>query len=354
MGEERQHSRFTLSGGGARARGVAFRTGPRSLSTLEGPHDLALRLERNEWNGTVEPRVVLRALCQASGTDCPSLGEQRSLWDSVSAQLDADPEEWCAAPGRCERDRLDRRGEGIAAVAGELISSGAATLLVCADVPRRQSGLARLAGAVAAGVEGREEGRAAGRRGDPGGGPVALASWDALARDSGLAERFDALVAVDPPPLPVGVELLCAVPAAGGAGSIQLAWGPPEADFALAIARSQLELHDALADAYRALRDGDSSPEAIEAALRGSGTHPRSQETCGRLVRVLSELGLLAFDAVGPSCSLLEAERTSLERSPAYRAYRARLARVEAYLVAEGAQPVEAGRDAAPAAAAAG
>ena len=65
MGEEREHSRFTLvTAGGARSRGVAFRSPPKELApAAEENHDIALRLERNRWNGVVEPRTILRALC---------------------------------------------------------------------------------------------------------------------------------------------------------------------------------------------------------------------------------------------------------------------------------------------------
>src|SRR4051794_15788003 len=63
MGAERQHARFTLVTGTGLAAGVAFGSTPRALASGDGPHDLALRLERNRWNGAVEPRVVLRAVC---------------------------------------------------------------------------------------------------------------------------------------------------------------------------------------------------------------------------------------------------------------------------------------------------
>src|SRR4051794_19362944 len=56
MGEEKEHSRFTLvTAGGAKSRGVAFRSPPRELKPAqERPHDIALRLEKNRWNGTEE------------------------------------------------------------------------------------------------------------------------------------------------------------------------------------------------------------------------------------------------------------------------------------------------------------
>ena len=67
MGEEKEHSRFTLvTAGGAKSRGVAFRSPPRELRPARSAHDIALRLEKNRWKGVDEPRVILRALCRPS------------------------------------------------------------------------------------------------------------------------------------------------------------------------------------------------------------------------------------------------------------------------------------------------
>src|ERR671916_248844 len=53
MGEEGEHARFTLvTAGGARSRGVAFGSPPKVLAPASADnHDIALRLERNRWNG---------------------------------------------------------------------------------------------------------------------------------------------------------------------------------------------------------------------------------------------------------------------------------------------------------------
>ncbi len=60
MGEGK-HARFSLHSGAHRALGVAF--GRSSLGVgEEDPVDAAVRLEVNQWNGAVEPRVVLREL----------------------------------------------------------------------------------------------------------------------------------------------------------------------------------------------------------------------------------------------------------------------------------------------------
>ena len=53
---------------------------------------------------------------------------------------------------------------------------------------------------------------------------------------------------------------------------------------------------------------------------------PRSPALAGRLVRVLSELGLVVLDRDGPALQIVERPaRTALESSAAFRAYHRRL-----------------------------
>jgi single-stranded-DNA-specific exonuclease len=67
---------------------------------------------------------------------------------------------------------------------------------------------------------------------------------------------------------------------------------------------------------------GTAAGEACETVLRGEGPQPRSAALAGRLVRVLTELGLVDFSCEGPALTATESpERTALERSAAYRAY---------------------------------
>jgi hypothetical protein len=148
-----------------------------------------------------------------------------------------------------------------------------------------------------------------------------VASWGTLGADPALVAPFDHLVALDPPPRGIADPLLSAGPRA------HLAWGPAEAEFALQVYRAELDLRPALAEVYRALRElvPDAGPDALERALRGSAGYPRTPECCARLVRVLSELGLVELTADPPGCRLLEADRTELERSPAFRAAAAQL-----------------------------
>ncbi len=63
MGEEERHARFTLRGGPGQVRGVAFGVGGTlAKRAAQGPADVSLRLELNEWNGATEPRAVLGTL----------------------------------------------------------------------------------------------------------------------------------------------------------------------------------------------------------------------------------------------------------------------------------------------------
>jgi single-stranded-DNA-specific exonuclease len=313
MGEDGEHARFTLvTAGGTRSRGVAFRSPPRTLAAASAAnHDIALRLEPNRWNGMVEPRVILRALCPTRPGELRVLGEGGSFWERLRMALagegrSAEPPPGASPPAE---PPVDRRGQGFAGVAGDLFSSGEPALVAVADVPRRREGLE----AIVAGLA---------KDGLP------VASWAAIAAHPELQWGFEHLVALDPPPGGVTDPLL-------RAGSrAHLAWGPAEAEFALLVWRAELELRPALTETYRALR-GNPPPDGLESALRGAGRYPRTAEACARVLRVLAELALIEFDADSRSCRVLESTRTELASSPLYRACGERLAAIERALAPE-------------------
>ena len=78
-------------------------------------------------------------------------------------------------------------------------------------------------------------------------------------------------------------------------------------------------------------RGGLDGPE-LDAALRGPGTHPRGGALAGRMLRVLAEVGLVEVDAQAREVLVISSRRMSLDSSPAFRAYAARLAAAEAHL----------------------
>ena len=340
MGKERDHARFTLAGGGARARGVAFRTSQRALADAGAARqDVAVALERNHWNGSVEARVVLRSLCPTRAGVVEDLAPDVDLATAVERELIADPSAWwpdAVAPLRPAVDAdgvtpvraaaaaatIDRRGDGLAGLAGDLLTSGDRVAVVVADVARRRAALE----AIVAGMA-------------PDG--LATVGWEDATAEPAIVAGCDHLIVVDPPPVPAGIDrLVSPAPAgrgradAGPAPMVHLAWGQPEREFALASWRDRLALRPALIELWRAL---DASREltgpGLATALRGAGRHPRDGRHCGRLVRVLTELDLATWDgADGGRLVRGAGGRTDLGRSHANGAYAARLVAAERHL----------------------
>ena len=268
MGDEGQHSRLLLSGAGTTARAVAFRTPPRSLVALgDSPQDAVVGLERNEWRGSVEARPVVRALCPTEP------GTVRILLEEPPAGASGPP-----------RRVWDRRGHGIAGVAGELLQSGDPVVAVCADAPRRQVALARLIAGLAPG------------------GEMQLTEWGSA------VDPAAHLLAIDPPATGAPSE---------GSGLLVKAWGAPEVGFALSVAQEAGDLRTGLAEVYRALRDAGGSAEGLQLETILKGPRSRHPRVCARLLAMIAELGL---GTVEPGrCTLdLSAPRVQLESSPTY------------------------------------
>jgi len=327
LGEGR-HVAFTLAAGGAKSRCVHFGAGSRLPAEPGEPVAAVVKLEVNRWNGTVEPRLVLKHAHRALPKPIELIGEP-SWRTGIRQELDRDLTGWgssagsAATPDRgnsstvdgvdCETPRrgsstepsatgsiLDRRGTGIAGLIADLVYTGEPVLCVAAHAPDRAR---RLQDRV---------------------GGFALCSWHALEDDPAIATRFAHVVAIDPPAHPAQRSL---VVHPSGEGWTHLSWGAPELRFATRIHQWDFTLRDPLAAVYRALRAvGGASGEACEVMLRGEGPQPRSAALAGRLVRVLAELDLVVLDREEPALRLAEApERTALERSAAFRAYQHRL-----------------------------
>ncbi len=298
MGEGR-HARFSLTSGGTRARAVAFGCDGRLPVQVEQPVDATFRLERNEWRGVVEARLVLRHAqpCAPGGISVP--GEPETYLQGAFAELDGPLPSAEGADGDqpdTTRTVLDRRGESPLAVLADAVSTGAPVLGVCAEVARRRGGLeARVGG-------------------------FSLVSHHQLEREPSLAGRALHVVALDPPSTGAMATLL-----ERGDGFTHLAWGGPELRFAQQMHELEYGLRASLAALYRDLRSrGRVAGEELGRLLRGDGQHGRPARLAGRLIRVLTELGLVSLDRDLPALAVASDERTALERSPAYRAYTAR------------------------------
>jgi single-stranded-DNA-specific exonuclease len=371
MGEDKQHARMTISSGGARARTVAFRTTATALAkAADSPHHVAVALEVNEWNGTVEPRLILKAVCPPESGGCEVIGE-RPLWEELEAELDADPAAWgpaarvrarhdidreLAAPDPLATGRgrgaeahwregtasgpasaaaravidarpvIDRRGQGISAVCGELLAAGESVVAVCADARRRASGLGDLVAGLALADA-----------------PFAAISWPDLTADPSRAAGFRHIVLIDPPPAAELVEVAARAPVSGG---VYLGWGPAETKFAQTVLEAELDLRPQLTSLYRLLRESDAqgaSGESLEAILNGGGRYPRPGRVAARLIRVLTQLQLANYDRTARALRIEpDPAKTTLDRSTAFMAYSERLAQARAYLGYEATQRVAA------------
>lgn len=356
MGEGK-HARFSLHSGSHRALGVAF--GRASLGVEdEDVLDATVRLEVNHWNGSVEPRVVLRELypLEEPEGEQPTLphscaGDEAEWWQRFEAELSAplvaesakDPDIGGQLQTREPMgSRRVIRGEASATVAiAELVSSGGGVLAVCADASRRAAlangatGLARFNGGAALVACHRcGDGEIARLRGRAQAG-LALADFGALEREPDLAAAFEHVVLVDPPS-GAGDEQRAALSwEGGGPGFLHVLWTKAEAEFAGKVLTEQWPGREAVATAFKALRElGEAGGEALCQALAGTGTRPLCPEASARRFRVLCELGLVqgAPDSGAGVVRVVSSERTDLRRSAAFRAYSERLSEAQQYL----------------------
>jgi single-stranded-DNA-specific exonuclease len=353
MGEGK-HSRFSLHSGSHRALGVAF--GRASLGVEdEDLLDASIRLEVNHWNGSVEPRVVLRELhpLEEPEAEEPVLPHECSCdegawWarfeSELSASLDAESAKTLVEQGFSRTREGGRRVVGNSSPAtvaiAELVSSGAGVLAVCADASRRAAlangatGLARFNGGaamIACHRCGDEE--IARLRGRAGSG-LALTDFAALERVSELAGAFEHVVLVDPPSGEAD-EVLAGLAFAEGAGYLHVLWSEAELEFAAKALAERWATREGVAATYRALRQtGDARGCRLREALSGSGEHPLCPEGSARRFRVLRELGLLQGSPEGGdgTVRVVSSVRTDLRRSAAFRRYEERLSEAQRFL----------------------
>jgi single-stranded-DNA-specific exonuclease len=303
MGEGR-HARFSVISGGVRARAVAFGCDGHVADDPAQPLDATFRLERNAWNGAVEPRLVLRHAQPCAPAPIALLGGGDGAYLQVAlAEIDAVLEGAAAGgaggpagtPGGA-RTVVDCRGHSPLAVLVDAVASGGGqgrVLALCSDVSRRLPGLRERVGG------------------------FTLAGYGELEADPSVARRFAQVVALDPPTTAAAEVALRA-----GAGITTLTWGEPELRFAAQMLEHEYGLRASLTSLYRGLRAcGRATGAELEVLLRGDGAHGRSARLAGRLVRVLCELELVELLRDPPALALLDHSPTALDRSPAFRFY---------------------------------
>jgi single-stranded-DNA-specific exonuclease len=351
MGEGERHARFTISSGAGRALGVAFGVnGSLAGAAKTGPMDVSVTLELNEWNGAVEPRVVLGELYPQAEDAPDAVAEQagaiaaEEFWRRHDAELGLELSEWPPHRPRAaaRRERVERKPGSAVGVIAALASSGETVLAVCADSLRRRALIERAARparfgggelAIVSARLGDETCAAAEARVAIAGAGVVLADWGALSRNPSLALRFRHLVLIDPAPF-AHLDDLCEL----GDGYLHRVCGPAEAEFASRVHADGWPSRAGLAAIYRALATATAAepdPDALRAILCGEGrAHPHPPEVAARSTRVLSELGLVQAGANGSNRTLgvVSSSGTDLERSAAFVAYRERYEEGRRYL----------------------
>lgn len=305
---EGRHALFTTVSGGARAKAVSFGCGGRLPCRPGEPLDAVFALERNEWRGLVEPRLVLRHAQPCAPGEIQVLGEPATYLEGVLAEFDA-PIQRSTALSEVPPSRtvLDRRGDSPLVVLREAIASGQGALAVCSEVSRRLGGLQMRVGG------------------------FALTSYHSLERQPEIADSFSHVVMLDPPAFAAGAAL-----AQTGGGYTHMAWGEAELRFAWQMHELEYALRASLAALYRGVRArGRVAGEELEQLLRTEGHHGRPARVAGRLVRVLAELELVSLDRLAPALQMASEAPTELERSPAYRAYQQRFEDGQRFLSGE-------------------
>jgi single-stranded-DNA-specific exonuclease len=310
MGEAGQHVRFNVNSGGARANAVAFSCEGHVAGAGGEPIDAAFKLERNVWNGVVEPRLILQHGVPCNPPPIHVLGEPDDYLTSVLMELDRDLEDdlelgslgdYEPQPGVVsgefgERELLDRRGcSPLATIADAQAASGPhePILVICANTPRRLAALAT-------------------RRGG-----FALISHESLLEEPEITADYQHIVVLDPPSSRTQERITHL-----GNGYTHLAWGEAELRFAKQIHELEYGLRASLVTLYRALRARETvAGEELEHLLRGDGSHARSARLAGRMLRVFTELELISLDLDLPALALAGAQPTELERSAAYGTY---------------------------------
>lgn len=354
MGEGK-HARFSLHSGSHRALGVAF--GRASLGVEdEDLLDASIRLELNHWNGSVEPRVVLRELhpLEEPEAEEPVLPhscscDETGWWARFEAELAADLSVESAVdrrigdPARTRRGARRRVGGSAPATVAiaELVSSGAGVLAVCADASRRAAlangaaGLARFNGGAALIACHRCGDEAIALLVDRSAAGLALTDFGALARNPELAGAFEHVVLVDPPRSDLDDELTSQPWGEGTVGYLHALWSDAETEFATKVLAEQWASREGVAATYRALRQtGDARGKRLREALAGGGGYPLCPEAAARRFRVLRELGLLQGSPEGGAgvVRVVSSVRTDLQRSAAFRAYDERLSEAQRFL----------------------
>lgn len=112
MGAGDRHARFSLRSGPRGALGVAFGVNGELEAAAAEPHDVSVRLELNEWNGAVEPRVVLQEIYSDDEAHPPGPAAEPGAEDPVKGlpRIGGSTLQTLTSPGDVASTRIHRAG----------------------------------------------------------------------------------------------------------------------------------------------------------------------------------------------------------------------------------------------------
>jgi len=315
VGRDAQHLQMRLRAGGAIARALAWRQGPRHASFTPGERgDAIVQLGIERWQDMVGPRVTLDTLDRPTAvpavrvqceTPCDRTCDARFRW-SAPAVLDDDPPP--AGPGvptarpRGIRDHRDS-GRAISTIA-QLCGADRGVVAVVADTARRRGIVDTILRPASLGVEvavlGGERcdtAEMAARMAAVGDAPVlGLVDHGALA---GLAIGQDVhLVLVDPPATGAAMRWLAWHAADRW---VHVVWGEDERRFTREVVAERADLRPVAAEIWRGIAHGDPVPWGpdLDLLLSGGGGAVRPPGIVRDALRALREIGRIEIDEEG-------------------------------------------------------
>ncbi len=350
MGEGK-HARFKVKSAGTHFEGVAFGCDGKLPLDQDTKHDVSFSLEINRWNGSVEPRMVLKGLTPIKGSGgvsgclrCECRADVEEWWSLVKNGYESTPDiDHDSAKKSSCREIVDGRGKGVYGNIGELVSTGEPVAVLTADVSRRRSIISeqfdakrfgatdtvlltkRCSSDVFEAVESRDSAE----------GLLTFFDYEIADLHGELLSRFDHIVMLDPPLLENGIERVRRTVnnKKVGASFLHLLWGSDEVEFTKKVVEQELGLRAPLSTMYREMKnaeDGRSiqslSATELRDVLEGRGEHPRPPRLVGRCLKILSEIDVVKVESFGHRTRIvlsdLKEKKPELAQSNTYKIFR--------------------------------
>ncbi|MFA6001212.1 MAG: DHHA1 domain-containing protein, partial [Thermoleophilia bacterium] len=349
-----RHLQCLVEAGGARSSAIGFGQAY-LLEKLKpaGQWDVAFRLERNEFNGSVAPQLILREIFPGAGHkgipsgmcdchcdyECPQRMAGDDIWKLLSEKY-VFPANWnhesetrqdnlASLKKQLEGRLIDRRGLGdIPGQVAKIVSGGQNVVLLVSDVARRRHVLSKDLPLANYTIENlllmssrcnqdviKERSLLAAAAGQT----VSMMDFTTASLNPDILACHDHLVFIDPPPGRASfVSMINQAPDAW----IHLFYCADEVQFTGKVLEHEYDLRAPMTKLYKHLKAGKTWPldETTERLLLAGGKYLRQPMLVARCLRVLEELDLISIEKNSgkPILTLLESGKTSLERSSTY------------------------------------